>query len=260
MRHEGVGFRPALPPATARAAKAVRPAKLKQIIPASRLGRKLGLQFQQISRIILHGQKHHKLWLRQSNKYPIGKEETQMRTNDKTPAGIQNVLFVALACIGLFVLTPRPGRAQIALGTSVLNGTVTDVSGAVVPNAKVTISSAATGISRTFVTNSSGRYYISQLIPGVYSVSVEARGFENAVLSGITLYVGQTSTENFRLQLGTVHQTVSVTGQLTLLNTSNGQLGTVVTGTLMTQLPLNGRNFMNLNLLSPGAIEDDERL
>lgn len=179
-----------------------------------------------------------------------------MRTSDMTSARIQNVLFVALASIGLLVLTPKLGQAQIAIGTSNLNGTVTDTSGAVVPNAKVTISSPTTGFSRSVVTNSSGRYYISQLTPGVYSVSVEAQGFKKEVLPGITLYVGQTPTEDFRLQLGTVHQQVSVTGQAPLLNTTNGQLGTIVTGTLMTQLPLNGRNFMQLNLLSPGAIED----
>lgn len=149
--------------------------------------------------------------------------------------------------------------SQLAFGqvaVSVLTGTVTDPSGATVPNAVVKVFSQQIEVSRRVITSSDGSYTISDLQPGQYSILVEAPGFAKAVIPQIVLYVGQTSTQNIRLQIGGAKQEVTITGQAPLLNTSNGQLGTVITPTLMAQLPLNGRNLMQLNLLSPGAITD----
>jgi len=177
-----------------------------------------------------------------------------MKPSRLTPTRTVVAFCAGLVCIGLLFLTAKPASAQIA--ASVLNGTVMDASGAVVPNAKVTISSPTTGFSRSVVTSSIGTYSTGEVAPGVYSVSVEATGFMKVLVLSMTLYVGQTSTQDFRLQLGTTKQLVSVAAQLALLNTTNAQQGTVITATTMTQLPLNGRNFMQLNLLSPGAITD----
>jgi hypothetical protein len=163
---------------------------------------------------------------------------------------IRGVLGVACVCL----LAVQLCLSQVAV--SVLNGTVTDPSGASIPNAKIEIASAGQGFKRNSVTSSAGLYTVPDLAPGVYSISVDAVGFKKAFLPQLTLYVGQTSTQNFHLEVGTETQVVSVTAEMPLLNTTNGELGTVITGTLSTQLPLNGRNFMQLNLLSPGAVTD----
>jgi hypothetical protein len=157
-----------------------------------------------------------------------------MKPSRSTLATTLVAFCAVLACISLLILTSEPASAQIA--SSVLNGTVMDESGAVMPNAKVTISSPTTGFVRSVVTNSIGSYSIRDLTPGVYSISVEADGFRKDLIPGLTLYVGQTSTQDFRLQPGTMKQEVSVSAQSTLLNTTNAQQGTVITATTMTQL------------------------
>ena len=156
------------------------------------------------------------------------------------------------ACIGF--LSVPVCVAQVAF--SILNGTVTDPSGASVAGAKISVTSVGQGFTRNIETSSTGFYNVPDLPPGNYSVMVEAKGFETINLPQITLFVGRISTQNFRLKVGAQSQSVNVTAQAPLLNTTNGELGTVVTAKLMTQLPLNGRNFMQLNLLSPGAIVD----
>jgi len=157
-----------------------------------------------------------------------------------------------LACVA-FHCIPH-GVSQIAAGA--LNGTVTDSTGASIPKATVAVGSSESGFQRHVITSEAGTYTIPDLLPGNYSLTVDAVGFKRAIVPKISLFVGQTSTQNFQLQVGSEEQEVTVSAQAPLLNTTNGQLGTVVTGTLMTQLPLNGRNVMQLNLLSPGAITD----
>jgi hypothetical protein len=159
---------------------------------------------------------------------------------------------IGFACVCLLAVDLSLGQVAV----SVLNGIVTDSSGASIPNARITLTSADRGFRRTVPTSSTGTYTMPDLAPGIYGASVEAVGFKKAFVPQITLYVGQTSTQDFHLEVGAESQEVTVTAQAPLLNTTNGQLGTVITGTLTTQLPLNGRNFMQLNLLSPGAITD----
>lgn len=163
-------------------------------------------------------------------------------------------LGIAFGLGGTLVLTSKTSFAQIA--ASVLTGTVTDTSGAVVPNVQVTATEISTALSRKVETSSSGVYYIPGLPPGVYNITAETNGFKTALFSKISLYVGQTATVDIHLEVGEVKQEVTVTGEAPLLTTTNGQLGTVVTGTLVSDLPLNGRNVMQLNLISPGAIHD----
>jgi hypothetical protein len=169
-------------------------------------------------------------------------------------ASLARAFYGVLACACFCLLAAQVCLSQVAV--SVLNGTVTDPSGASIPNAKITITSEAKGFRRNAQSSSNGAYTVPDLAPGVYSISVDAPGFKKAYLPEITLYVGQTSTQNFHLEVGTETQEVTVNAEVPLLNTTNGELGTVITGTLATQLPLNGRNFMQLNLLSPGAITD----
>ncbi len=142
------------------------------------------------------------------------------------------------------------------VATSAINGAVTDSSGAAMATIKVTVTSKGTGASRNVVTNTSGEYEIRDLLPGTYDISVEATGFKRALAQNIDLYVGRTTTQDFRLEVGQIVEQVTVKAEAALLTTTNGQLGTIIAGPSVSQLPLNGRNFMQLNLLSPGAITD----
>jgi hypothetical protein len=169
---------------------------------------------------------------------------------------VHKSLLVVLAAILLAINFGGAARLGAQISVSSLTGSVSDSTGAAIPNATLKITSTATGASRVVGTMASGTYAVADLTPGQYRVEVQAHGFKTAFLSEITLYVGQTSAQNFRLDVGAETQSVTVTGEVPLLNTTSGELGTVVTGTLMTELPLNGRNFMQLNLLSPGAITD----
>jgi hypothetical protein len=173
---------------------------------------------------------------------------------------IERSVFIARVFSGLLagayvcLLTEQMSMAQVA--GSVLSEPASDPSGASTPNAKITITFAAKGSTRNTQSSSAGVYAVPDLAPRRYSMSVDAPGFKKAFLSQIALYVGRTSTPNFHLEVGTETQEASVTAQVPLLNTTNCELGTVITGTLATQLPLTGRNFMQLNPLSPVAITD----
>jgi Carboxypeptidase regulatory-like domain len=142
---------------------------------------------------------------------------------------------------------------QAQISSSTINGTVTDATGAVVAKASVTITSVATGFTPSVVTSETGAYIVSDIPPGAYEVSAEAAGFKKAVVSDVRLYVGQTATTDIRLEIGAITESVGVTSTAPLLDETNAQVGTVIEGKLLTEIPLNGRNFLQLNLLSPGV-------
>jgi len=142
--------------------------------------------------------------------------------------------------------------------SAMIVGTVTDSSGAVIPNAKVTVSNPDIGITREFKSNASGAYSVASLpIGSNYSVTAEAAGFEKLVRSGITLQVGQTQRVDMQLTVGQVTQEVSVTGNVVEVQTENAAISGVVTGSQIENLEINGRNFVNLALLVPGAVPDN---
>jgi len=161
------------------------------------------------------------------------------------------IAVLASLCTGIQL---QYARAQV--GFSELNGVVSDTSAAVVPNATVTITSIDTKVSRTAITNTNGAFSVPDLNAGIYDISVEATGFKKTLLQHVNLYVGQATTQDIRLEVGATDQTVTVTSQAPLLNTTTGQVGTVIVQELVTQLPLNGRDFLQLNLLLPGATHD----
>ncbi len=134
-----------------------------------------------------------------------------------------------------------------------LSGTVLDSSGAAVANAKVTATNIATNLTRDAAADTTGKYIITLLPPGDYTLSVEAPGFRKLVQSGITLQINQQAEVDLTLQLGQLSETVEVTGQAPLLESESSSLGTVVNQKLVNQLPLNGRNFIQLATLSPGV-------
>ncbi|HVC00008.1 MAG TPA: TonB-dependent receptor [Candidatus Dormibacteraeota bacterium] len=141
------------------------------------------------------------------------------------------------------------------LPTASILGAVKDPSGAAVPGATVTATNVDTGAVRTAATNATGDYNLVQLPVGHYSLTVSHAGFKTATRSGITLSVTQQALLNFTLQIGATQQTVTVTGAVPLVNTQSATLGGLVNNQTLEQLPLNGRNYINLTLLQPGVIQ-----
>src|SRR6266496_3970 len=133
-------------------------------------------------------------------------------------------------------------------------GTVTDVSGAVIPAASVTVKNESTGRSRKVTVNEQGLFVATQLLPAPYSVKVEAAGMSAAEYTGIRLQVGQERTLNVTLQPSAVTTEVNVSGgDLTVIDFASAKIGANVNEREVAKLPLNGRQVSQLYLLAPGA-------
>ena len=133
-------------------------------------------------------------------------------------------------------------------------GRVTDPSGAVVPNADVTVHNQKTNVDVKTKTTDSGIYTVPYLTPGLYTVGAEAAGFKKALKTDITLEVGQTGVVDLALQVGSVGESVTVKTDAPLLDFGKADNGEVVENTRITELPLNGRNPFMLATLQAGAI------
>lgn len=138
--------------------------------------------------------------------------------------------------------------------TATVTGTITDTSGAVISNARVTAKNQGTQLEYTAVSGSSGVYTIPFLPVGDYVVSVEAGGFKKLVSNEIKLEVNQKARIDLKLQVGDISQSVEVMDVAPVLQTESTSVGEVISGTTTTNLPLNGRNFQQLTLLVPGSV------
>ncbi len=144
-----------------------------------------------------------------------------------------------------------------SLDTGIL-GTIVDPAGAVLTVASVTVTQPATGFTRTITTADDGSYEIRYLRPGDFIVEVKAPGFRSERRTGITLQISQLARIDFTLQVGQVQETVEVTGAAPILQTENATLGEVVARERVVNLPLNGRNFLQLSTLTPGVVVQEE--
>jgi hypothetical protein len=142
--------------------------------------------------------------------------------------------------------------AMAQLPTSTLNGTVTDPQGASVANVKVTITSQTTGVSRDTTTDAQGFYTFTNLAPSEYTLRMEAQGFGTAETKDIRLEVGRVSTVDVKLALAQVGQTVNVQVGEAQLDLTQSQVQGLVSASTMENIPLNGRNFLELAFLIPG--------
>lgn len=156
-------------------------------------------------------------------------------------------------CVTTMLAVPCGLFAQAGATGSIL-GTVTDATGAVVPGAKVTVTNTATGVPFNTTTSSAGDYLAPALQPGTYSVSATSKGFQKSVTTGFVLSVDQKIRVNLTLQAGAVTATVTVSAQAIALDTDSEALSQLVSQNQVEQLPLNGRNFMQLLLVTPGAV------
>ena len=143
--------------------------------------------------------------------------------------------------------------AQTGAASAALNGLVSDNTGAVIPGATITLRNTTTGFEQITKSNGSGKYSIENIAPGSYTVHVTMPGFATMESEEFKLAVNQTGTLNFTLKVGTANTTVTVSANAVQLETSTAELGIVVTRAQVSALPLNGRNFTELLVLSPGV-------
>jgi hypothetical protein len=142
------------------------------------------------------------------------------------------------------------------LPTAKIVGTVKDSSGASVPGAMIKVTNVDTNITRTLTTDSDGSYNALELPTGNYQVQVTATGFKTELRKGITLNVADAPVINFTLEVGATEQEVTVTGEIPLVDTQDATLGGVVGQQSVQNLPLNGRNYVDLSLLQAGVTPD----
>jgi hypothetical protein len=140
-----------------------------------------------------------------------------------------------------------------AQDTSTIVGVVTDPSGAAIPGAHIRVSNVQIGFVRDLTTDSAGAYTAAKIPIGSYTVTVQAQGFERVSNSGIELTVGQTLRVDVPMRIGSGTQEVTVAATVAGVETETGTISDVITGSQVTQLNLNGRNFTNLATLVPGA-------
>jgi hypothetical protein len=163
--------------------------------------------------------------------------------------GVQRSLLLLAAL--LVAVSPAFGQ----LTTADIVGTTTDASGAIVPNASVTLTNLATHEQRTATTNQTGDFSFTLLPSGHYSITVKSPGFKTSTTNDLAVEAGDRARADAHLELGAESQTVEVTAQTPLLQAENATVSSTVTEKAVQDLPLNGRNFVQLVQLVPGANE-----
>src|SRR6266567_749529 len=156
------------------------------------------------------------------------------------------------------VLTTTIAVAQFE--TATLTGVITDSAGAVVPNAAVKAINESTNIESNATTDGEGRYLFPNLKPGSYRVTASAQGFKQSVSAGLVLQVNQAARLDMQLTVGALTEQVNVTAEAPILETESASRGAVIDQTKMIELPLNGRDYNQLALLSPGVLAPTPRL
>ncbi len=157
---------------------------------------------------------------------------------------------VLVVCVCVLLIS-LPAFSQGSSGR--ILGAITDQSGGAVPGATVVITDTERGTSRTLTTDDVGEFNAPSLIPGTYRVHVEAKGFKVVERQNIVLEVNGSIRVDFKLQPGEMTQTITITEEIPLMETTNAELGGTIQNQVINDLPLNGRNFENLLDLRPGV-------
>ncbi|MBI3280103.1 MAG: carboxypeptidase regulatory-like domain-containing protein [Acidobacteria bacterium] len=156
----------------------------------------------------------------------------------------------------MWIVLPLGFCPAVILGqgpTGEITGTVRDQTAGVVPNATVKLVNSATGATREILTNESGIYNFPALLPGTYNVTAGREGFQTQTRSGIPVQVQQTVRVDFTLQVGEVAQNIEVSASAMQLSKDDATVGQVIENRRIVELPLNGRNYLQLTALSPGV-------
>jgi hypothetical protein len=164
---------------------------------------------------------------------------------------LSQLAFLCFLCVA-------SGRMLQGQATGIISGIVTDQSGAAVPGATVTIVTPATGLTRTSLTNDAGEFVVPSLAAADYDLKIEKPGFANGTASNIRLQVDERREVDFKLSPATVQTSVGVSASATSvgIQTSDATLGQVITSQQVDDLPLNGRDFVQLATLTPGTNQE----
>jgi len=177
-----------------------------------------------------------------------------LATSSESRTSILAVVLMLISALGLVLVlvTSATMLAQTTISTGSIQGTVTDPSGAVMPGAKVSIRNNATNQVIETMTTSSGNYASGALIPGQYTVRIEVKGFRTVELT-VVVQVNTTSSASAKLSVGESTQIVEVQGSALAVNTEQATVQGVLTSQQIENLPINGRNFLDLAQLEPGV-------
>jgi hypothetical protein len=154
------------------------------------------------------------------------------------------LVFASLMCLTV-------GRAD---ELAAITGLITDPAGRSVPGVTIIITNLSTDVTAQTTTNYQGIYRIPALPPGIYRMTIDKDGFKSIVKSGIELHVQDVASINFELQIGSVNETVTVEAGGLVINTTDASVSTVIDHTYVENMPLNGRSFQDLILLTPGVV------
>ncbi|MEO8663295.1 MAG: carboxypeptidase-like regulatory domain-containing protein, partial [Bryobacteraceae bacterium] len=147
------------------------------------------------------------------------------------------------------------GAASLLQGQTFgdINGQVRDSSTASIPGVRVTATNVATNVARTVTSNESGFYTFPAMVPGVYNLKAEKSGFKSFIKTQVELQVQQSARIDFELQVGQVNESVEISASAQLLSTEDATMGTVIENRRIVELPLNGRNYLQLVSLAPNV-------
>jgi hypothetical protein len=163
----------------------------------------------------------------------------------------RQIATVCLAMLFQLALTIAPGYGQSTTGQ--ILGTVADASGGVLPGATITVTNIDTGQTRSTTSEATGSYAIPLLPPGQYRVEMSLDGFKQTRYDAIRLEVGQNQRVDGRLELGSISEQITVTGETVFVDTNSASVGTVIDRERLEKLPMVGRGVLNLALLTPGV-------
>src|SRR5437773_7479831 len=185
-----------------------------------------------------------------SNDRVHGKKEDGMRKI----TDLQALFRFGTAIVAMIALGTCLVSAQGSTGT--ISGVVRDISGAVIPGVMVTAKHTESGLTRTALTNETGAYSVQFLPVGAYEITAELAGFKQQVRRGINLVVGQEAVVNVTLEVGTVAETITVTGEAPIVNTTLSSTSGLINESQIKDLPLNGRSFDQLLTLNVGTVDN----
>ena len=169
----------------------------------------------------------------------------------------KGTMFAAASSFGTFLLLAAFLLVTLNLSaqsTASITGTVTDPTGAVVPNATVTVRNLGTGEERTTQTDSAGLYIVPSLPVGRYRVEVKANGMQTTAATDLPLDVGTTVRQDFSLKIAATSETIEITAAAPVVQSSTVSVGSVVNQATVQEIPLNGRHFIDLTLLTAGTV------
>lgn len=153
--------------------------------------------------------------------------------------------------LAIFVFAAYVTFAQ---STAMIQGAITDATGAYVPNAKIVVRNVGTGEERTTQSDNSGVYAFASLPVGVYKITVTAPGMQTVIANDVVLQVGMQQTQNFTLSVAAAQTEIQVTGAAPVITSETVSVGTVINQQTVQEIPLNGRHFIDLSLLIPGSV------